>query len=80
FGQLKNRFRLLHREMEYDIDNVANIIKTAVILHNFCVNIRDNVEVGWELPNPYTKKLNYTATTHIATQIRQALATQSIEY
>ncbi|CAF4508689.1 unnamed protein product, partial [Didymodactylos carnosus] len=75
FGQLKNRFWLLHRKIECDIDNVANIIKTAVILHNFCADIRDNVEVEWDVSQPLYKKPNCTTITNNVTQIRQALAT-----
>ncbi|CAL1548887.1 unnamed protein product, partial [Lymnaea stagnalis] len=36
FGHLKNRFRLLHKKLEFDLDHIKLIIKAAFILHNIC--------------------------------------------
>ena len=44
FGMLKNRFRLLHKRMEFDLNNSINIIKAAAILHNLCVLSGDSCE------------------------------------
>jgi hypothetical protein len=33
FGSLKNRLRLLHRKMEYNLNNTTNMVKASTILH-----------------------------------------------
>ena len=37
FDLMKNRFRILHKRMEFDLNNTINIIKIAAILHNICL-------------------------------------------
>lgn len=56
FGSLKNRFRLLHKKMEFDLDNSTTIIKAATVLHNLCISSGDEVEIDWETPQPIHKK------------------------
>jgi len=36
FGRLKARWRRLAKQIDMDIDNVANIIAACCVLHNLC--------------------------------------------
>ncbi|CAF3863201.1 unnamed protein product [Rotaria sordida] len=74
FGHLKNRFRSIHKKMEYDIEHVKNIIKAACILHNICVDSQDAVETDWDIiATPY-KKPNCYIQTLGAVDMRDALS------
>lgn len=47
FGRLKARFRMLHKGLECDIDNVKIIIRAACVLHNICEQLRDHCDQNW---------------------------------
>ncbi|KAH6923842.1 hypothetical protein HPB50_007788 [Hyalomma asiaticum] len=47
FGRLKARFRILHKGLEADIDNVNRIIRACCILHNICEELSDHCDVTW---------------------------------
>ncbi|CAF1345357.1 unnamed protein product [Didymodactylos carnosus] len=74
FGQLKNRFRMAHKKIEFSIKNIDNIIKTICVLHNFCVNTHDNVETEWTINEPRYRKPLCNNATNNATRMRHALA------
>ena len=73
FGALKNRFRLLHRKLEFKLNNTINIIKTAAVLHNICVLNNDQEEIDWNIPIPKYKKLSCNARTSVGSDNRFAL-------
>jgi hypothetical protein len=74
FGGLKNRFRCLHKKLEYDINNSINIIKATTIIHNLCVINHDGIEVEWNLLEPVYKKLACNVHAAGGNAIRDALA------
>ena len=47
FGRLKGRWRYLMKRMDYDIDNVPNIIAACVTLHNLCEILGDQCREEW---------------------------------
>ncbi|CAF1619195.1 unnamed protein product [Adineta ricciae] len=73
FGALKNRFRLLHRKLEFDLKNTINIIKTAAILRDICCLNNDQQDIDWELPVQKYKKLSCKIRTGHGVDIRSAL-------
>ncbi|CAF1625367.1 unnamed protein product [Rotaria magnacalcarata] len=73
FGCLKNRFRLLHCKMEYELDNTINLIKAATILHNICISSGDKVEIDWDTPLVIHKKPSCNIQTNSGTDSRDAL-------
>jgi hypothetical protein len=73
FGALKNRFRLLHKKIEFKLCNTTNIIKTAAILHNLCVMNNDNEEIDWDIPVTIHKKPACNIRTNHGADIRHAL-------
>jgi hypothetical protein len=73
FGALKNRFRLLHRKIEFKLKNTTNIIKTAAILHNLCVMNNDNEEIDWDIPVTVHKKPACNIQTNDGAGVRHAL-------
>ncbi|CAF2610044.1 unnamed protein product [Rotaria sp. Silwood2] len=73
FGSLKNRFRLLHRKLEHDLNNVINIVKAATIIHNLCIYHGDSVEVDWETLPVIHKKLSSNVHTNRGIDTREAL-------
>jgi hypothetical protein len=73
FGSLKNRFRLLHKKMEFKLDNLTTIIKAATILHNLCIIEGDNIEIDWEIPQPIHKKPACNVQTTGGGDVREAM-------
>ncbi|CAF2084705.1 unnamed protein product [Rotaria magnacalcarata] len=73
FGCLKNRFRLLHCKMEYELGNAINLIKAATILHNICISSGDKVEIDWDTPLVIHKKPSCNIQTNSGTDSRDAL-------
>ena len=49
FEVLKNRWRLLldHR-MKVSLDTVAYVVPAIVAMHNFCINVGDGFNPGWQ--------------------------------
>jgi hypothetical protein len=73
FGALKNRFRLLHKKIEFKLNNITNMIKAATILHNLCIMYGDKDEVDWDIPNTVHKKPSCNIHTNDGTDVREAL-------
>ena len=73
FGALKNRFRCLHKKMEFDLHHVVTLIKTAVVLHNLCIAHGDGVEVEWDSPQTIYHKAACNVHTIAGNGIREAL-------
>lgn len=73
FGALKNRFRLLHRKLEFNLNNTIKIIKASAILHNICVLSSDQQEIEWDLPVATYKKPSSNIRTSEGSDIRAAL-------
>ncbi len=74
FGIMKNRFRCVHRKMEYDLNNSINIIKAITILHNLCIIVGDNSEIEWDIPHAVYQKPMCNIRGAGGNQIREALA------
>ncbi|CAF3340251.1 unnamed protein product [Rotaria sp. Silwood2] len=74
FGQLKNRFRSIHKKMEFNIEHVKNIIKAACILHNICIDAQDAVETDWNITIPSYNKPTCNLRTIGAVDVRDALS------
>lgn len=47
FGRLKARFRIMHKGLEVDIDNVNRIIRACCVLHNICEELTDHCDITW---------------------------------
>ncbi|XP_037528482.1 uncharacterized protein LOC119405714 [Rhipicephalus sanguineus] len=47
FGRLKARFRILHKGLECDIDNVNAVIRASCVLHNICEEFSDQCDASW---------------------------------
>lgn len=47
FGRLKARFRIMHKGLEVDIDNVNRIICACCVLHNICEELTDRCDITW---------------------------------
>ena len=75
FGHLKNRFRSLHKKLEYDLEHTKMIIKAACILHYICVDVQDSIEIKWNQAATAYKKPECTVQTVLAATIRDALCT-----
>ena len=73
FGALKNRFRSLHKKMEYNLDNTITMIKATTILHNLCILEGDEIEIDWEVSQPIHKKPSSNAQTTVGGDVRDAL-------
>ncbi|CAF1537989.1 unnamed protein product [Rotaria magnacalcarata] len=73
FGSLKNCFKLLHRKIEYSLDNTINIIKAATVLHNICITRGDKVDIDWDTPLVIHKKPSCNIHTNRGTNSRDAL-------
>ncbi len=73
FGALKNRFRLLHKKIEFDIKNITNLVKAAVILHNICILSGDKDEIEWQTPTNLHKKPSCNIHTNDGTDVRLSL-------
>lgn len=73
FGHVKNRFRSLHKKLEYDLDHTKSIIKAAFILHNICVDAQDSVEIEWNQVRVVYKKTGCAVQSTAAVNIRNAL-------
>ena len=73
FGSLKNRFRCLHKKIEYSLDNTKLLIKAAIILHNICIMENDGVDVDWEMPVSVYKKPSCNAQSSDGSDVRDAL-------
>jgi hypothetical protein len=43
FGQLKSRWRILHRKSECEPESVKQIALACVVLHNLCIANGDNL-------------------------------------
>ncbi|KAH9382570.1 hypothetical protein HPB48_011996 [Haemaphysalis longicornis] len=44
FGRLKSRFRMVHKCLECDIDNVNSVVRAACVLHSICEQLRDHCD------------------------------------
>ena len=73
FGMMKNRFRCIHRKMEYELDNSLRIIKAIAILHNLCIISGDDSELDWDIPHTVYKKPSCNSQTTGDNDVRQAL-------
>ena len=73
FGMMKNRFRCIHRKMEYELDNSLRIIKAIAILHNLCTISGDDSELDWDIPRTVYKKPSCNSQTTGGNDVRQAL-------
>ena len=73
FGLMKNRFRILHKRMEFDLNNTINIIKTSAILHTICVLSGDFNDIEWQSNYPVFKKPSCNISTGAGVRIREAL-------
>ncbi|CAF1234105.1 unnamed protein product [Adineta ricciae] len=73
FGHLKNRFRSIHKKMEYDITNVKTIIKATCILHNICIDAQDSVEIDWDIGETIYRKPTCATQTTASIATREAL-------
>lgn len=47
FGRLKARFRIMHKGLECDIDNVNCIIRACCVLNNICEQLTDHCDASW---------------------------------
>nr|XP_037270385.1 putative nuclease HARBI1 [Rhipicephalus microplus] len=47
FGRLKAHFRIMHKGIEVDIDNINRIIRACCILHNICEELKDQCDITW---------------------------------
>ena len=47
FGRLKGRWRCLMKRMDYDLENVPNVIAACVTLHNLCEILGDHCREEW---------------------------------
>lgn len=47
FGRMKARFRMVHKGLECDIDNVNIIVRAACVLHNICESMSDHCDASW---------------------------------
>ncbi|CAF3219914.1 unnamed protein product [Rotaria sp. Silwood2] len=79
FGLLKNRFRILHKKMEFDLDNTINVIKATVVLHNLCIISEDLSEIEWDVSETIYKKPGCNATTTEGIDLRHALTQYFIQ-
>ncbi|CAF3307254.1 unnamed protein product [Rotaria sp. Silwood2] len=73
FGALKNRFRLLHKKMEFELNNTIKIIQATTILHNLCVDENDILDVDWNISQPLHKKPACAIQSDGGTEVREAL-------
>ncbi|CAF0959072.1 unnamed protein product [Adineta ricciae] len=74
FGSMKNRFRCLHKKLEYDINYVCTLIKATAVLHNLCVFNNDLIEIDWDIPQKvYRKPACNTQVPHTV-GLREAMA------
>ena len=73
FSALKNRFRCLFTNLEYDIDHAKIIVKATCILHNMCVTAQDSVEIEWNTPEALHRKPAYNLQVGGSNGIRKAL-------
>ena len=80
FGRLKGHWRCLMKRMDYDIDNVPNVIAACINLHNLCEILGDHCQEEWfktdfaissRLCHP--SKSSATQTRHKAKSIRDAI-------
>lgn len=79
FGLLKNRFRLLHKKMVFNVENATNIAKAAAILHNICINSEDAYEHQWDVPHVLHKKPSCSTNTNDGIDVRQAVTQYFIQ-
>jgi hypothetical protein len=80
FGCLKNRFRLIHRKLEHDLNNVTYIIKAATVIHNLCILAGDNTEIDWETQPVIHKKPSCNTHTRGGNNIREALTDYFLQH
>lgn len=73
FGVLKNRFRCLFKNMEYNVDNAKMIVKATCILHNICVTAQDTVEIEWNTPEALYRKPSCNIQAGGSNGVREAL-------
>nr|ACD54739.1 PIF/Harbinger-like protein [Adineta vaga] len=73
FGALKNRFRLLHKKIEYNLSNITNMVKAATILHNLCILNGDNDEIEWNTTAVVHRKPSCNSHTNDGTDVRNAI-------
>lgn len=80
FGRMKARYRIVHKGLECCIENANKIVRTCVVLHNICEDMRDRCCAHWydgmadddearPQPDRMTKKASASGG-----QVREALA------
>lgn len=74
FGLLKNRFRSLHKKMEYNLDLTTTMIQAAVVLHNICIEDNDIGDSDWDITQPTYKKPSSNRQSTGGNETREALA------
>lgn len=47
FGRLKARWRILLKKPDVHVDTMRKIIRTCILLHNFCEMSKENVYERW---------------------------------
>lgn len=82
FGRLKARFRILSKRIEFNIENVPNIVKTCCILHNMCEIMGDSCENEWLTQENVNEDYNCTIGENNATglELRKALTLHFLEH
>ena len=63
YGQLKGRWRVLHRKYESSAKEVKIITLACVILHNICISQNDQLPKYWDI----------TSDLHISAEVRDTL-------
>ncbi|CAF3068258.1 unnamed protein product [Rotaria sp. Silwood2] len=79
FGHLKNRFRSIHKKMEYNIEHIKIIIKATCVLHNICIKSQDTIEIDWNIQESIYKKPACGIQTTGAATVREALTQYLIQ-
>ena len=70
---------MLHKKMEFCLDNVTNVLKAATILHNICIANGDENEIDWNAPHTIYPKHGVGITTNVGLDIRNALSQYFIQ-
>ena len=80
FDLMKNRFRIVHKGMEFNLDDAINIIKTAAILHNICILSGDFNDSEWQSSYSVFRKPSCNTSTGAGVRVREALTHFFTEY
>jgi len=76
FGRLKGRWRCLLKRMDFQTENVPNVVATCVILHNIYEMYGDHFQSEWESneQDDAQTDLPQTSRSQAANTIRDAIA------